>query len=229
MADRAEALYYPFHLCSDDTLSRLLAHFHAVHFRDYMAVQLTPFFGTTAFSDRMGDAYPDLLSSGRLVQGYNTSGALDADMEAAVYRDLADPEWRRRFHQAFTDQRRFQRGLFDASHGIMIGQAMVPGPAALLCLMDAGRARQYYTVESIRGLSKSQRTLSDSYRFEYGMALLKTSAAGVWTCRIAQRRDLSVVTDSPGHYELLRQTFRREGIAIANYLLIKDDARLFSI
>ena len=228
MADRRSALYYPFHLCSDETLGRLFRHFHAVHFRDYMAIQLTPFLGTTAFPDRMGDTYPDLVSAGRLVQGYNTSGALNADMEAAVDRDLADPQWRSLFHQAFTDQRRFQRGLFDASHGIMIGQVLVPGPAALLCLMDEARAMQRYTADSIRGLSRLQSSVFESYRFEYGMALLKTSAAGVWTARLAQRLELSVVTDSPGHYELLRQSFHREGIVIPNYLLTRDEVQLFS-
>jgi hypothetical protein len=223
MSGQRNALYYPFHLCSEETLRRLLEHFETVHFRDYMAIQLTPFMGTTAFPDRMGDTYPDLVSAGRLVQGYHTSGPLDAAMEVAVDRDLADPQWRKLFHRAFTDERRFQRGLFDASHGIMIGKALVPGPAALLQFMERDRVGQHYTVESIRGLSKSQRTLSDSYRFEYGMALLKTSAAGVWTTRIAQRQDLSVVTDSPGHYELLRQSFHRDGMELFNHLLKKDD------
>lgn len=222
MTDHRTALYYPFHLCSDETLNRLLKYFQAVHFRDYMAVQLTPFFGTTAFLDRMGDAHPDLVSSGRLVQGYNTSGPLDAEMERAVDRDLADPHWRKLFHQAFSDQRRFQRGLFDASHGIMIGETMVPGPAALLCLMDKNRAAQHYTVSSIRSLSKVRNSLSESYRFEYGMGVLKTSAAGVWTTRLAQRVNLSAVTDSPGHYELLRQSLTREGVMLSNYLLTKD-------
>jgi hypothetical protein len=228
MTDRRNTLYYPFHLCSDETLSQLLKHFHAVHFRDYMAVQLTPFFGTTAFLDRMGDAYPDLVSAGRLVQGYSTSGPLDADMEAAVGRDLADPQWRRLFHHAFTEQRRFQRGLFNASHGIMMGKAMIPGPAALLCLMDKEHAAQHYSVESIRRLSTLQSSLSESYRFEYGMALLKTSAAGVWTVRLAQRLELSVVTDSPGHSELLRHSLHREGIMLSNYLLTKNGVHLFT-
>ena len=215
-------MYYPFHLCSEETLRRLLTHFETVHFRDYMAIQLTPFVGTTAFPDRMGDAHSDLVSAGRLAQGYHTAGPLDADMEAAVDRDLADPQWRKLFHAAFTDQRRFQRGLFDASHGIMIGKALVAGPAALLRFMEGERAGEHYTVESLRGLSKSQSSLSDSYRFEYGMALLKTSAAGVWTSRIAQKQDLSVVTDSPGHYELLRRSFHRDGINLLNYFLKKD-------
>jgi hypothetical protein len=226
MTGDGRALYYPFHLCSEETLSRLLQRFHTVHFRDYMAVQLTPFFGTTAFRDRMGDAHSDLVSAGRLVQGHNTSGPLDADMEAAVDRDLADPTWRKLFHQAFTDQRRFQRGLFDASHGMVIGKAVVPGPAALLSLMESTRAAQPYTVEHIRRLSALRDLESDSYLFEYGLALIKTAAAGMWTRRIAQRLDLCAVTDSPGHYELLRRSCERDGTWLCNYLVLKEESIL---
>ena len=222
MTGHGSVLYYPFHLCSEDTLSRLLQRFHAVHFRDYMAVQLTPFFGTTAFPDRMGDAHPHLVSAGRLVQGYNTSGPLDSDMEIAVDRDLTDPQWRRLFHQAFTDQRRFQRGLFDASHGIMIGKVIVPGPAALLCLMESTRATEPYTVERIRRLSASRDPESDSYVFEYGLALIKTAAAGAWTGRLARRFELSAVTDSPGHHELLKRSCDRDGARLSNYLVLKE-------
>jgi hypothetical protein len=64
MALHPQALYYPFHLCSRDTFDALTRHFHTVHFRDYMAVQLTPFFGTTAFRDRMGDEHPEWSLAG---------------------------------------------------------------------------------------------------------------------------------------------------------------------
>ena len=37
------ALYYPFHLCHERTLERLLKEYSVVHFRDFMALQLTPF------------------------------------------------------------------------------------------------------------------------------------------------------------------------------------------
>lgn len=221
-ADHRTALYYPFHLSSEETLARLLHHFDALHFRDYMALQLTPFFGTTAFRDRMGDTRPGLISAGRLVQGYNTSGPLDADMEADVERDLADLAWRRLFHRAFTEQRRFQRGLFDPSHGIMMGKSLVPGPAALLCLMESSRATEPYTVQIVRRLSRAQPALPDSYRFEYGLALIKTAASGIWTRRIAREQHLCAVTDSPGHYALLRQSCERDEIRLVNRLLLTD-------
>lgn len=47
-------LYYPFHLCHERTLQRLLEEYGSIHFRDYMALQLTRMSGTTAYADRMG-------------------------------------------------------------------------------------------------------------------------------------------------------------------------------
>ncbi len=266
-ADR-DALYYPFHLCSEDTLMGLLQRFHTVHFRDYMALQLTPFLGTTAFQDRMGDSFPQLVTAGRLVQGHSTSGPLDEDMEHAVDQDLADPVWRNLFHHSFREYRRFQRGLFDPSHGITIGRTMVPGPAALLQLMDPMRAASAVTVESVRlwsargegasrrgqggagekgegasrraqggagekgeGASrraqgdadKTNMCMSEHYEFEYGLALIKTSASNLWTVRIGCSRDLTVATESIGHYELLERTLHRSGVKLVNHLLAKTD------
>ena len=84
------ALFYPFHLCHPDTLARLLTRFATVHFRDFMALQLTPMAGMTAFQDRMGMSFPDLIESGRLVQGYDVSGPLPPTVAAAIDRDLHD-------------------------------------------------------------------------------------------------------------------------------------------
>lgn len=217
-----DALYYPFHLCSEETLSQILRQFERVHFRDYMAIQLTPFFGTTAFGDRMGDSHPELVSAGRLRQGYNTSGPLDSAMQRAVDLDLADPIWRQLFHRVFTEERRFQRGLFEPSHGMVIGNQIVPGPAALLRLMEGFRAEEPYSVERVRRLSALKPVLEDGYHFEYGMALIKTAASGVWTRRIADDGRLAVVTDSPGHSALLQRSCDRAGSALANYLLLRD-------
>ena len=60
-----DALYHPFHLCPPESLERFLARYDAIHFRDYMAIQLTPLSGTMAYPDRMGDTYPHLLEEGR--------------------------------------------------------------------------------------------------------------------------------------------------------------------
>ncbi|HMI38819.1 MAG TPA: hypothetical protein VK500_02850, partial [Nitrospiraceae bacterium] len=105
------ALFYPFHLCHPDTLARLLTRFATVHFRDFMALQLTPMSGMTAFQDRMGMSFPDLIKSGRLVQGYDVSGPLPPTVALAIDRDLYDPLWRARFHTALRRDRRLQRGL----------------------------------------------------------------------------------------------------------------------
>ena len=251
-ADR-DALYYPFHLCSEDTLMELLHRFRTVHFRDYMALQLTPFLGTTAFQDRMGHSFPQLVAEGRLVQGYPTSGPLDDDMEHAADQDLADPVWRNLFHHSFREYRRFQRGLFDPSHGIAIGRTMVPGPAALLQLMDPMRAALAVTVESVRkwsarsqgasrcaqggagekdegasqraqgGAGETNACMAECYEFEYGLALIKTAVSNLWTVRIGCSRDLTVATESIGHYDLLQRTLHRSGVKLANHLLAKND------
>ena len=91
------ALYYPFHLCHERTLHGLLTDFETVHFRDFMALQLTPLVGTTAFPDRMADYFPDLFKAGKIVQGHVVSGPMNAQVSDAVDRDLADAHWRSRF------------------------------------------------------------------------------------------------------------------------------------
>ena len=85
------ALFYPFHLCHPDTLARLLTRFASVHFRDFMALQLTPMSGMTAFQERMGLSFPDLVEAGRLVQGYDVSGPLPPAVAAAVDRETNAP------------------------------------------------------------------------------------------------------------------------------------------
>jgi hypothetical protein len=210
------ALFHPFHLCALDTLKVLLERYRTIHFRDYMALRLTPFMGTMAYQDRMGDDHPTLVRSGRLVQGYDVSGPLDPAAAAAVDRDLADPHWRALFHQAIRNDRRFQRGLFDLTHAMRIGPTFVPGPAALLRLLEPEQAEQPSHVALVQSLSKPALTLDESYRFEYGLALIKTAAAQVYTIRLAQEQHLTVVTDSRSHHALLTQTLAREHIDLAN-------------
>ena len=124
------------------TLQRLLEEYGSIHFRDYMALQLTRMSGTTAYADRMGDRHEDLVKSGRIVQGHSVSGPLDENMTALVNRDLADAIWRAQFHVALVNDRRFQRGLFELTHGVRIGDTLVPGPAAWLRLIEDQRLRE---------------------------------------------------------------------------------------
>jgi hypothetical protein len=215
------ALFYPFHLCHPDTLARLLTRFATIHFRDFMALQLTSMSGMTAFQDRMGMSFPDLIESGRLVQGYDVSGPLPPTVAAAINRDLHDPLWRARFHTAFRLDRRLQRGLFEPSHSLRIGDSLVPGPAALLRLMDNTFRQQDYDLGRVRALSKSSVTLEEGYHFEYGLALVKTSASLVYTQTLALAHQLQPVTDSPAHFALYAQSCVRENWPRTNLLLIR--------
>jgi hypothetical protein len=219
--NRPHALFYPFHLCHPETLARLLARFATVHFRDFMALQLTPMSGITAFQDRMGMSFPDLVDSGRLVQGYDVSGPLSPAVAAVIDRDLRDPIWRARFHHALRRDRRLQRGLFEPSHSLRIGNSLVPGPAALLRLMDDSFRQHSYDLDRVRALSKRSLTLEEGYHYEYGLALVKTSASLVYTQTHALTKQLQPVTDSLAHFSLYAQSCIRENWPKTNLLLIR--------
>ena len=215
------ALFYPFHLCHPETLARLLTRFITVHFRDFMALQLTSMSGVTAFQDRMGMNFPDLVESGRLVQGYDVSGPLPPSVAAAIDRDLRDPLWRACFHTALRCDRRLQRGLFEPSHSLRIADSLVPGPAALLRLMDDSFRQYPFDLDRVRILSKSRLTLEEGYLFEYGLALVKTSASLVYTQILALPHQLQPVTDSPAHFSLYAQSCARENWPRTNHLLLR--------
>src|SRR5947208_15295855 len=90
--------YYPFHLCSPESLEPFLARYETVHFRDYMALQLTPTSGTTAAQDRMGDYHAELMERGRIGQGHNVSGPLSPEMDRRIAPSWKDRGWRQVFH-----------------------------------------------------------------------------------------------------------------------------------
>ena len=215
------ALFYPFHLCHPETLTRLMTRFATVHFRDFMAMQLTPMSGVTAFQDRMGMSFPELIESGRLVQGYDVSGPLSSLVAEAIDRDLRDPVWRAQFHAALCRDRRLQRGLFEPSHAVRIGESLVPGPAALLHLMDDSFREEPFDLTRVRTFSKRNVTLEEGYLFEYGLALVKTSASLVYTQMLALAHQLQPVTDSPAHFTLYTQSCARENWVRTNHLLTR--------
>jgi hypothetical protein len=167
----------------------------------------------------MGDQFPDLVRAGRIVQGYNVSGPLVGEFAQAVDRDLADSSWRAMFHRSFSEDRRFQRGLLDVSHGMAIGRRTVPGPAALLSLLDARWVHQVVMLEDVRRLSRSAASLEEGYAYEYGLALVKTSAALRFTYQLAQTHHLRPVTDSRSHHGLFTCTLAREHLLLAHDLL----------
>jgi len=202
-----EVLFYPFHLCHQETLGRLLVRFEKVHFRDFMALQLTPFAGMTAFRDRMGDGLPELVQSGRLVQGYDVSGPLPLEVAAAVDRDLEDEVWRSLFHVALQRDTRFQRGLFQAQQ--------------LVHLTDDRLQSAFYTVDLVRALTARANGNIAEPDLDYGLALVKTAASLVYTYRLALMHGLQAATDSAAHYSLFERSCRRELISVGNHLLLR--------
>jgi len=221
-ASTRHALYYPFHLCHEQTLMRLLEIYRTVHFRDYMALQLTPMSGTTAYQDRMGQYHPALIESGQIVQGYSVSGPLDADIVLAVNSDLADTAWRGIFHHGLKNDRRFQRGLFNLSHSFVVGGSTVPGPAALLRLLEEKRMTQACSVEYVQALCGRLLLPDEEFDLEYALAMVKTSAALVYTIRLCRQHELEAVTDSEVHFKLLEQTCTRGRILIQNKQIVRE-------
>ncbi|MGQ0810357.1 MAG: hypothetical protein ACT4OO_03930 [Nitrospiraceae bacterium] len=217
-----QALYYPFHLCHARTLEHLLQCFAVIHFRDSMALQLTPMAGVMAYEDRMGSAFPELVESGRIIQGHVVSGPLDDVMVGAVDRDLADEVWRTIFHRALKQDRRFQHGLFDLSHAAQIGRTTVPGPAALLILSDESYGRRPYNVQQLKDPMTHIGSSDQDYDYEYGFALIKTSASLAYTVRLARRHDLIAVTDSEPHFQLLERSLIRDDEHLMNERILRE-------
>ena len=216
---RSGVLFYPFHLCHERTLQRLLERYQQVHFRDYMAIQVSPFCGTTAFPERMGDSFPGLLASERLVQGYNISGPLNPDTCIAVDRDLTDSTWRALFHRALMENRRFQRGLFDGTDITGNNKDGTTEQALMVRLKDVSFETTPFTVADIRELSRRRLIGREADLFDYGLALLKTSASLVYTIQLATGGQLAVATDSRAHFTLLTRLIERMGVTIENRLV----------
>ena len=215
-----DAFYYPFHLCHQRTLHRMLQDYSRVHFRDFMALQLTPMMGMTAFTDRMGDAFPDLLKAGRILQGHKVSGPLSPAMVVAVNRDLEDDGWRLIFHQALTSDDRFQRGLFRPRMDQQgKDHQMFDIEDILLVLTKPELALATFTVESLQVMSRKQRHQVSDAAFDYGMAILATSASLQYTIQLCHQHNLVAVTDSPSHNELLFRICEREKMSFSNRCL----------
>ena len=204
-----QALFYPFHLCHEETLARLLLRFSTVHFRDFMALQLTPMVGMTAYPDRLGDSFPELLAAKRIVQGHNISGPLPVDIVSAIDRDLADATWRNLFEGALRTDHRFQRGLFEAHRRFDVSDTQwetLP--------YDVTRVKTLYT-------STDSDAKEAEKEAEYGLALVKTAAALVYTYRLALEHGLQVATDSAAHFQLLEHACIREHVLPGNHLILR--------
>jgi hypothetical protein len=210
------ALYYPFHLCHDRTVERLLADYQTVHFRDFMALQLTPMMGTTAFPDRMGDYHPELLKAGRIVQGYNLSGSMKPETVSAVNRDLADHQWRQLFQESLLNDRRFQRGLFADPQDSKTQSPEAHHDPEWLQFQGMEWADTPFQVETVQTWSRHRLQGKEAAYFEYGWGLIKTAASLIYTIQLCHRLNLVAATDSASHHRLLAQTCAREQIELEN-------------
>ncbi len=204
-----EVLFYPFHLCHQETLGKMLRRFAIVHFRDFMAMQLTPFDGLTAFRERMGDRNPELLLNGRIVEGHNVSGPLPPSVSSSVDRDLSDPLWREMFHSAMKSDHRFRLGLF-------------PADALPSEWPRRSTASKPFSIQVVRSMLSGIGKRVDPIRIEYGLALVKTSAALAYTAELARCQALQTATDSAAHYALYERSCRRDGIVIPNHLFLRN-------
>jgi hypothetical protein len=217
-----DALYYPFHLCHELTLERLLQDFSCVHFRDFMALQLTPLMGIAAFPDRMGDYYPHLLENGRIVQGHNVSGPLTPAMTTAVNRDIADPLWRSIFHEALRHDRYFQRGLVAFSQDSQGRSSVAADSAGLSALQEPARKCAPYTVETLQALSRRRIPEDKILEWEYGFGLIKTSAALLYTIQLCRQLNLAAITDSAAHHQLLVRTCQRDLVTLTHHYVKRE-------
>src|SRR5262249_18490625 len=102
-----------------------------------------------------------------------------------------------------------------------VGGRLVPGPAAFLRLMDDSFGQQAYDLDLVRAFAKTDMTLADGYDFEYGLALVKTSASLVYTQILAQAHGIQPVTDSRAHFALYARSCLRENWPRINHLLIR--------
>ncbi len=202
------AFYYPFHLCSRESLEHLLSRYARVHFRDYMALQLTPMSGTMAFPDRMSDHSPDLYAQGRIVQGHNVSGPVSAEIGERIDRDLEDRDWRTIFHSALRDEPRFRRGF--AARG--------EDAAQLVSWLDEQWVACPMSLAEVRRMSCLKLEPARALASEYGMMLVKTSAALWYTIELCQRLALEAATDSSAHDRLLTRILTRDRLELATYL-----------
>ena len=211
-----DALYYPFHLCNEHTLTLLLEEYHIVHFRAFMALQLTPMMGTTAFPDRMGDYYPEALNAGRIIQGYNLNGPMTPQTIAMVNRDLADPQWRRHFQESLLNNHRFQRGLFADSKDESAAHPEKKNEPEWFQFKERKWMEESFDVKMIQDLSRQRLHGDQAAQFEYGWALIKTAASLIYTIHLCHLHNLVAATDSSTHFQLLKQTCKREGISLRN-------------
>ncbi|MBH0183920.1 MAG: hypothetical protein HP477_00445, partial [Nitrospira sp.] len=129
---------------------------------------------------------------------------------------LTDSTWRTLFHEALVENRRFQRGLFDGADITGRDKDGATEPALMARLKDVSFETTPFTVADIRELSRRRPIGKEADLFDYGLALLKTSASLVYTIQLATANQLAVATDSRAHFTLLTRFVERTGVTIEN-------------
>jgi len=197
-AAQPEALYYPYHVCSEATLLRLLNRYRRVHFRDPNDLRLTPLQAPVPIARRMGDLFPTLLAKGKIVQGYAFPSPPDDVMRHQIDADLADLIWRTIFHNGLVLDEQFRRGLDNR-----------PIQAALFAETWKDHPLDLdYVTSLLWGLS------AESPVATYGLMTVTTSSALWQTARLSHEGRLTAVTDSRIHHALFDRALAREKDAI---------------
>jgi len=187
-----------------------------------MALQLSPMMGTLAFPDRMGDAYPELLHAGQIVQGHSVSGPMSLDVVTAINRNLMDQTWRSSFHEALTCNQQFQRGLVTFAQDRQGRSTKPADPASLLTLQRPEWEHTPFLVDEIRGLCGKRLTQEETDHYEYGFALIKTAASLVYTILLCQELHFDAATDSASHHQLLTRTCQRDNVILTNRYIKRE-------
>jgi hypothetical protein len=125
-----------------------------------------------------------------------------------IDRDLADPEWRKIFQSALRSEPRFRRGFAEhgedaTEFGSLLGHRWATDPMSLA---------------EVRHMSCHKLDPERALAFEYGLMLVKTSAALWYTIRLCQRLALEAATDSPAHDGLMQQILARDQLPLSIYL-----------
>mgnify|MGYP003324228938 CR=1 FL=1 len=76
--------------------------------------------------------------------------------------------------------------------------------------------KKHFQIETVKTISDWALIKENEQMFEYGWALIKTSAALMYTIRLCQILRVEAVTDSLSHYKLLERTCNRHGIKLKN-------------
>jgi len=188
-----EAIYYPFSRCEESTRRRLLSRYARIHFREPFELRLTPL----DQAPTLDGAVETLQAEDRIVRGHRFDGRLDAVLKKRIDADLADPVWRRIFHNGLVLDDRFRRSL---------GRPL--NPALFSDLFKDQALDVDYVTGLLWGVSPENTMAA------YGRMVVTTSASLWHIARLAHEHRLAAVTDSRVHHALFDRALAREKDAL---------------